>query len=44
LRGSARNRTEEKAGLAERQQQVELAEARGEPHVGARTALHAEPR
>jgi UPF0176 protein len=27
---------EEKAGLAERQRQVELAEARGELHVGAR--------
>jgi UPF0176 protein len=29
---------EEKAGLAERQRQVELAEARGEVHVGARMA------
>jgi UPF0176 protein len=35
---------EEKAGLAERQRQVELAEARGELHVGARMAAHAEPR
>jgi hypothetical protein len=44
LRGSAHNRTEDKAGLAKRQRQVELAEARDEPHVGARIALHAEPR
>jgi UPF0176 protein len=29
---------EEKAGLAERQRQVELAEARGQAHVGARLA------
>jgi len=29
---------EEKARLAERQRQVELAEARGEVHVGARMA------
>ena len=36
--------TEEKAGLAERQRQVELAESRGEVHVGARMAPHAEPR
>lgn len=34
--------TEQKAGLAERQRQVELAEARGEVHVGARMALPAE--
>jgi UPF0176 protein len=33
--------TEEKAGLAERQRQVELAEARGEMHVGARMTPHA---
>lgn len=31
---------EEKAGLAERQRQVELAEARGEVHVGARMPSH----
>lgn len=35
---------EEKAGLAERQRQVELAEARGELHVGARMAPHPEHR
>ena len=35
---------EEKAGLAERQRQVELAEARGEVHVGARMAPHSEHR
>jgi len=34
--------SEEKAGLAERQRQVELAEARGDVHVGARMALPAE--
>jgi UPF0176 protein len=34
--------TEEKTGLAERQRQVELAESRGELHVGARMATHAE--
>ncbi len=33
---------EEKAGLAERQRQVELAEARGEVHVGARQNEHGE--
>ncbi|MCB4364396.1 rhodanese-related sulfurtransferase [Hydrogenophaga taeniospiralis] len=34
---------EEKAGLAERQRQVELAEARGEVHVGARMPEHEPP-
>lgn len=35
-----RRTPEEKAGLAERQRQVELAEARGESHVGARQNPH----
>ena len=34
---------EEKAGLAERQRQVDLAEARGEVHVGARMPGHEPP-